>query len=57
MEDLIFGIADEDKEEDERKKKFREDKKKGGKTAMVDLDTLTDEQIVKIYSFYMLLKF
>ena len=44
MEDLLLGMNEEENGED-RKNKGK--KKGGGKTNMVDLDMLTDEQIVR----------
>jgi len=47
LENLILGINNEGSDSDEEgKKKGKGGKNKPGKTAMIDLDTLTDEQIV-----------
>ena len=45
LEDLLLGMNEEGAEG--HKKNKNKDKKKGGNTNMVDLDMLTDEQIVK----------
>jgi len=45
LENLIFGINNEDGEDGDKKNKHK-NKNKNAKAQMVDLDTLTDEQIV-----------